>query len=80
MRNILVRTFLFFLHSIGLIALLPLVAKGLQANATTYTLLLASMGVGAIPSLGAMRTIIAASVEIENFAPQDTAAWDAFAG
>ncbi|MFJ1255798.1 MFS transporter [Cupriavidus sp. CuC1] len=59
MRNILVRTFLFFLHSIGLIALLPLVAKGLQANATTYTLLLASMGVGAILSALALPRIAA---------------------
>ncbi|CAN5338017.1 N/A [soil metagenome] len=50
MRNILLRVFEFFLHSIGLIALLPLVAKGLNADATTYTLLLASLGVGAVVS------------------------------
>ena len=50
MRNILLRVFEFFLHSIGLIALLPLVAKGLNADATTYTLLLASLGAGAVLS------------------------------
>ena len=48
MQNILLRIFVFFVHSIGLIALLPLVARGLHATATTYTMLLASMGVGAI--------------------------------
>ena len=50
LRRILLRAFMFFFHSIGLIALLPLVAKGMKADATTYTLLLASMGVGAIVS------------------------------
>ncbi|MDB5869982.1 MAG: arabinose transporter permease [Polaromonas sp.] len=50
MRNVLLRVFEFFLHSVGLIALLPLVAKGLNADATTYTLLLASLGVGAVLS------------------------------
>ncbi|MDB5928858.1 MAG: arabinose transporter permease [Polaromonas sp.] len=50
MRNILLRVFEFFLHSIALIALLPLVAKGLNADATTYTLLLASLGAGAVLS------------------------------
>nr|WP_315242912.1 MFS transporter [uncultured Albidiferax sp.] len=48
MQKILLRIFVFFVHSIGLIALLPLVAKALHADATTYTMLLASMGVGAI--------------------------------
>ncbi|MBT9475156.1 MFS transporter [Polaromonas sp.] len=50
MRNILLRVFEFFLHSIGLIALLPLLAKGLNADTTTYTLLLASLGAGAVVS------------------------------
>ncbi|CAG9165976.1 MFS transporter [Cupriavidus pinatubonensis] len=50
MRNVLLRAFLFFVHANGLLALLPLVAKGHQANATTYTMLLASMGAGAIAS------------------------------
>lgn len=48
MRSILWRAFSFFLHSIGLIALLPLLAKGLKLDATSYTVLLASMGAGAI--------------------------------
>ncbi|MDB5743377.1 MAG: protein of unknown function DitE [Polaromonas sp.] len=49
MRAVLVRVALFFLHSTALLALLPLVARGLHGgDAGTFTLLLASMGVGAI--------------------------------
>jgi MFS family permease len=49
MRDALVRNSVFFLHSAALFALLPLVARGLGAGgAKTYTLLLASMGTGAI--------------------------------
>ena len=49
MRALLVRISLFFLHATALLALLPLVARGLHGgDAGTYTLLLASMGVGAI--------------------------------
>ena len=49
MRDALVRTTAFFLHSAALFALLPLVAKGLgEGGPGTYTLLLASMGAGAI--------------------------------
>jgi MFS family permease len=49
MRAILLRIALFFLHSTALLALLPLVARGLPGGeAGTFTLLLASMGVGAI--------------------------------
>ncbi len=49
MRDALVRTTAFFLHSAALFALLPLIAKGLgEGGPGTYTLLLASMGVGAI--------------------------------
>src|SRR5258708_6779946 len=49
MRDALVRTTAFFLHSAALFALLPLVAKGLgDGGPGIYTLLLASMGVGAI--------------------------------
>ncbi|UUZ70687.1 MFS transporter [Polaromonas sp. P1(28)-8] len=54
MRNVLLRVFAFFVHSISLIALLPLVAKGLHADATTYMMLLASLGVGAIVSAVAL--------------------------
>ena len=51
MKDAIVRTAAFFLHSTALLALLPLVAKGLEdGGARTYTLLLASMGVGAIAS------------------------------
>jgi MFS family permease len=49
MRSILLRIALFFLHSTALLALLPLVARALPGgNAGTFTVLLASMGVGAI--------------------------------
>jgi MFS family permease len=49
MRAVVVRVFLFFLQSSALLALLPLVAKGLQGGgAGTFTLLMASLGAGAI--------------------------------
>ncbi len=49
LRAVLVRVALFFLHSTALLALLPLVARGLRGgDAGTFTLLLASMGAGAI--------------------------------
>jgi MFS family permease len=49
MRGILLRISLFFLHSTAQLALLPLVARGLPGGAAgTFTVLLASMGVGAI--------------------------------
>jgi MFS family permease len=49
MKDAIVRTAAFFLHSTALIALLPLVAKRLgPGGAGTYTLFLSSMGVGAI--------------------------------
>ena len=49
MRDALVRITVFFLHTTAIFALLPLVAKALgPGGAETYTLLLASMGVGAI--------------------------------
>jgi MFS family permease len=49
MRGILVRVSLFFLHSTAQLALLPLIARGLPGGAAgTYTVLLASMGAGAI--------------------------------
>ena len=49
MRAVLWRISLFFLHSTALLALLPLLARGLEGgSAGTYTLLLASMGAGAI--------------------------------
>jgi len=48
LRALLLRVFVFFLNSMALLALLPLVARGLQGGASSYTLLLAGMGVGAI--------------------------------
>ncbi|RJF95795.1 MFS transporter [Noviherbaspirillum saxi] len=49
LKAVLLRIFLFFFHSTALLALLPLVARGLQGgDAGTFTVLLASMGSGAI--------------------------------
>ena len=49
MRAVLLRIALFFLHSTALMALLPLVARALPGgSAGTFTVLLASMGAGAI--------------------------------
>jgi len=49
MRAVLWRITVFFLHATALLALLPLVARDLEGGgAGTFTLLLASMGVGAI--------------------------------
>jgi MFS family permease len=49
MRAVLVRIALFFLHSTALLALLPLIARALPGGqAGTFTVLLASMGAGAI--------------------------------
>src|SRR5205085_6059211 len=49
LRAVLVRIALFFLHSTALLALLPLLARALPGGeAGTFTVLLASMGVGAI--------------------------------
>ncbi len=48
LRAVLLRGSLFFFHSTALLAMLPLVARQLHGGAGTFTLLLASMGVGAI--------------------------------
>ena len=49
LQGVLVRISLFFFHSTALLALLPLVARGLKSGAAgTYTLMLSSMGAGAI--------------------------------
>ncbi len=49
LRSVLVRTGIFFLHTTALLALLPLVARGLHGgDAATFTMLLAAMGAGAI--------------------------------
>lgn len=48
LRAILLRAFVFFVQATGLVALLPLLARRMDANAGTYTLLLAAMGAGAV--------------------------------
>ena len=48
MRNALVRSTGFFMHSAAPLALMPLVARGLGGGAGTYTLLLSALGIGAI--------------------------------
>lgn len=59
LRAALLQVTLFFLHSTALLALLPLIARGLPGNAVvsgagTFTLLLACMGAGAIGAAFAM--------------------------
>jgi MFS family permease len=62
MRAVLLRIALFFLHSTALLALLPLVARALPGGAAgTFTLLLASMGSGAVIAalmLGRIRRLL----------------------
>ena len=49
LKGVFLRIALFFFHSTALLALLPLIARGLHGgDAATFTLLLASMGAGAI--------------------------------
>jgi MFS family permease len=49
LKAIFIRTFLFFLQSTGLIALLPVIAKDhFQGNAHIFTLLLSCLGLGAV--------------------------------
>src|SRR5688572_2147024 len=48
MKDAIVKTATFFLHSTALLALLPLVAKQLGEGAGAYTMLLSAMGLGAI--------------------------------
>lgn len=48
LRAVLFRAVVFFAQAVALVALLPLVAKGIGANEATYTALLAAMGVGAV--------------------------------
>lgn len=55
LRAVLLRVSIFFLHSTALLALLPLLARGLAGgDAGTFTLLLACMGAGAIVSVLAL--------------------------
>lgn len=51
LKGVLLRIFTFFFHSTAVMALLPLLAKGMQGgDAGTFTALLACMGMGAITS------------------------------
>lgn len=51
LKGVLLRIWIFFFHSTALLALLALLARGMQGGgAGTFTLLLASMGAGAIVS------------------------------
>lgn len=53
LKGVLLRILVFFFTSTGLLALLPLVARGLDGGgAATFTLLLACMGAGAIAATG----------------------------
>lgn len=51
LRLILARVFLFFLQSAALMALLPLIARGLGGGAQLFTWLLAAQGAGAITAV-----------------------------
>ena len=71
LRAVLFRAFVFFAQAVALVALLPLVAKGLGATEATYTALLAAMGAGAVlaamalprlPAMAARNRIIDAGV------------------
>lgn len=71
LRAVLFRAFVFFAQAVALVALLPLVAKDIGANETTYTALLAAMGAGAVlaamalprlPALAARNRIVDAGV------------------
>ena len=59
LKGVLIRVALFFFHSTALMALLPLVARGIKGgDAGTFTVLLAAMGAGAVASslvLGRLR-------------------------
>lgn len=51
LKGVLVRIAIFFFHSTALMALLPLVARGIKGGAAgTFTVLLAAMGAGAVAS------------------------------
>ena len=58
---------------------LPVVAGPIEATALG-NIGVQAMAVGALDSLEAMRRVIADSVELERYGPQDTAPWDALDG
>lgn len=58
LKGVLLRISIFFFHSTALMALLALLAKGMQGGgAGTFTLLLAAMGAGAIASTAFLPTL-----------------------
>ena len=61
LRAVLLRAFVFFTQSVALVALLPLLAKRIGADATTYTALLAAMGAGAVLAAFALPRLPAAA-------------------
>lgn len=69
-QAVMLRVFVFFLQSSASIALLPLVARGLEGgDAGTYTVLLAAMGVGAVVtalSLPRMRAVVTRDELVRN--------------
>lgn len=77
LRAVLFRAVVFFAQAVALVALLPLVAKGIGANEATYTALLAAMGVGAVlaaillprlPAMAARNRILDTGVWLHAFA------------
>lgn len=48
LRRVLLRIFVFYFQTTAIISLLPLIARGLQGGAGSYTLLLSCLGCGAI--------------------------------
>ena len=58
LKGVLLRICIFFFHSTGLTALLPLLARRIEGgDAGTFTLLLAAMGAGAIAVTGLLPTL-----------------------
>ncbi len=58
LKGVLLRICIFFFHSTGLTALLPLLARRIEGgDAGTFTLLLAAMGTGAIAVTGLLPTL-----------------------
>ncbi|HEV7913435.1 MAG TPA: MFS transporter [Albitalea sp.] len=74
MHAVLLRVSLFFLQSMALLGLLPLIAKGLHGGgAAAYTVLLACMGAGAIVSAMFLPRLRASSVSRDDLVTWGTA-------
>lgn len=77
LRAILLRAFVFFVQAAGLVALLPLLARRVGADAGSYTLMLAAMGAGAVlaalvlprlPAMGKRNFVVDAGVVLQALA------------